>query len=226
MTGDSPYELLRDPVELSACQGWTEEVYRDFLALNSGSMSETTFREKYVRRGAVLVLDIAGFTATAMHYGELPSLLRILHVQSICIPILKALRAEVIRCFADDIVAVFPAPEAALDAALDIHERIEDFSSRGPFQEYPPQCGIGIGYGDMFRIGPNLAQGDEMNRASKLGEDIARGSETLLTERAFEALRHREDVIFEPQSHDDRLFAYYEARRRDSTDSPRLPPSE
>lgn len=220
MTRDSPYELLRDPAELSAFQGWTEEVYSDFIALDSGSMSETAFREKYVRRCAVLVLDITGFTATAISYGELPSLLRILHVQSICIPILQALRAEVVRCFADDIVAVFQAPGAALDAALEIHKRVEDFARHRPNQEYPPQCGIGIGYGDMFRIGPNLAQGDEMNRASKLGEDIARGSETLLTERAFAALRHREDVVFEPQSHDDQLFAYYEARRRDSTNSP------
>ena len=37
----------------------------------------------------------------------------------------------------------------------------------------------------------NPAQRDEMNRASKLGEDIARANETLLTERAFEAVGQR-----------------------------------
>ncbi len=52
-----------------------------------------------------------------------------------------------------------------------------------------PNAAIGIGHGKVFTIGPNLAQGDEMNRASKLGEDIARAKETLLTERAYDALK-------------------------------------
>ena len=41
--------------------------------------------------------------------------------------------------------------------------------------EHPTLCCAGIGFGQVLAIGPNLAQGDEMNRASKLGEDIARG---------------------------------------------------
>jgi len=51
--------------------------------------------------------------------------------------------------------------------------------------------------------------GDEMNRASKLGEDIARGGETLVTGNVFEALRNRKDVLFEPVSEDDILFPYF-----------------
>jgi hypothetical protein len=50
-----------------------------------------------------------------------------------------------------------------------------------------------------------------MNRASKLGEDIARANETLLTERTFEAVKTRTDIVFEPQNQDDQLFTYYSA---------------
>lgn len=54
-----------------------------------------------------------------------------------------------------------------------------------------------------------------MNRASKLGEDIARGNETLLTERAHAAMADRDDIRFEFQNQDDQLFAFYRATRKD-----------
>lgn len=214
MPDNLSYEVLHDPAELSACRGWSEEVYRDLLALKAGELSESAFREKYQCRRAVLVLDIAGFTASAMHFGEVPSLLRVFDVQSICIPVLKSFEAELVRCFADDVVGVFREPGAALDAAFEIHERIGHFVSDTSVNEVPALCCIGIGYGDIFRIGPNLAQGDEMNRASKLGEDFARGGETLVTERTFKALRERPDITFEPQHRDDQLFSYYAASRK------------
>ena len=47
-------------------------------------------------------------------------------------------------------------------------------------------CCAGVGYGRVLAIGPNLAQGDEMNRASKLGEDLAVKAETLITDRAVD----------------------------------------
>jgi len=50
-----------------------------------------------------------------------------------------------------------------------------------------------------------------MNRASKLGEDIARANETLLTELAFDALKERSDIQFDLQTSDDQLFPFYRA---------------
>jgi len=92
---------------------------------------------------------------------------------------------------------------------------LERYRHAGPFDglalEHPTECCVGIGYGEIFAIGPNLAQGDEMNQASKLGEDIARANETLLTERTFEALRERRDIRFQRQSNDDQLFPFYSA---------------
>jgi hypothetical protein len=52
---------------------------------------------------------------------------------------------------------------------------------------------------------------DEMNRASKLGEDISRATETLLTERAFDAIKERRDINFKLQSSDNQLFPFYRA---------------
>lgn len=206
-----PHELLEDARELSTYEGWSEDVYRDFLALRSGDLSEEIFREKYQQRRAILSLDMTGLTSSAIHFGELTSMLRVLDAQRVCIPVLKHFGADIIRCFADDIVAIFSAPDAAVDAAFELHRRVAQFSESELSLEHPTQCCVGIGYGEIFAIGPNLAQGDEMNRASRLGEDIARANETLITERAFEALKKRSDIRFDRQSADDQLFPFYSA---------------
>ena len=211
MSQHFPYELLEDAEELSGYLGWSEDVYRDFLAMQRGKMSADEFNDKYQHRLAILSLDMTGFTSSAINIGELASLLRILDVQRVCIPVLKDFGAELIRCFADDIVALFDTPDAAIDAAFEIHRRIKHFRNSDLAPDYPAHCCIGIGYGEVFAIGPNLAQGGEMNRASKLGEDIARAEEVLLTERSFEALRKRTDIRFDLQSHDDQLFPFYRA---------------
>ena len=211
MTETFPHELLHDSQELSSFRGWSEDVYRDFMALQEGKLSSEEFNLKYQRQRAILSLDMTGFTLSAMNIGELESLLRVLDAQRVCIPVLKDFGAELIRCFADDIVAIFDDPNSAIDAAFEIHRRVELFANSDQASDHPTQCAIGIGCGQVFAIGPNLAQGDEMNRASKLGEDIARANETLLTERAFDALKNRRDINFKRQSSDDQLFPFYRA---------------
>jgi class 3 adenylate cyclase len=211
MAKDFPHELLEDIHELSSYRGWSEDVYRDFLAMQAGSLSLEMFHQQYQRQRTILSLDMTGFTSSAMHIGELASLLRILDAQRVCIPVLKDSGANLIRCFADDLVAIFEDPNSAIHAAFEIHRRIERFNTSAQASDHPTQCSIGIGCGKVFTIGPNLAQGDEMNRASKLGEDIARANETLLTERAYDALQHRSDICFDIQSGDDQLFTFYRA---------------
>ena len=206
-----PHELLEDTRELSSFCGWSEDVYRDFLAVQRGMLSTEEFHLKYQCQRAILSLDMTGFTLSAMQFGELESLLRILDAQRVCIPVLKDFNANLIRCFADDIVAIFDDPNQAIDAACEIHRRVALFANSKQASDHPTQCSIGIGFGQVFEIGPNLAQGDEMNRASKLGEDISRANETLLTERAFDAVKGRSDIRFMLQSSDDQLFPFYRA---------------
>lgn len=199
---------MEDPQTLATMHGWSEDVYRDLLAVQSGTMKRDDFRKKYSVTRAILDLDITGFTESAMREGQIDSLLRIVDVQKVVVPVLESHGADLIRAFADDLVALFDDPGSALDAALQIHASIAEFNHVTPRQN-PPECCIGIGYGCVYAIGPNLAQGDEMNRAAKLGEDIARGGETLMTENAVVALAGRNDVRFEEQTGDDQLFRFF-----------------
>lgn len=208
------FPLLEDAAALAGFRGWGEEVYRDLQAVRDGRLSRAAFDEKYLVERSILVLDVTGFTVTTLRGGAVHSFLRILDAQRVCFPILREFDARLVRAFADDIVALFDDCSVALDAALEIHRRIETFNAANGPREDPPECCIGIGSGAVYEIGPNLSMGDEMNRASILGEDTARGGETLVTEGVQRSLAHRTDVAFVAQSTDDILFPYYRVEPR------------
>jgi len=214
MTNSYPHIILDDAKVLAGFRGWERQVYEDFLAIQRGELSEDDFWGKYSWRRAILSLDMTGFTSTAIREGELQSLLRIFDAQKVCAPVLQEFNAELIRFFADDIVALFASPTEALDASFEIHRRVRLFNASDQAADYATECCIGIGYGEVLAIGPNLSQGNEMVQASKLGEDIARANEILLTESAYQALLHRADIRFERQAHDDQLFPFYRAISR------------
>jgi class 3 adenylate cyclase len=213
MSHRDPFPLLDLPEELARCNGWTQEVYRDLLAYQSGRIGREELDAKYLRRWAILTLDLTGFTAHCFDGGQVQAFLRILDAQRICVPVLREYGASLIRAFADDLVALFEDPGRALDAAFEMHRRVGLYAEQGLAGDDPVQCCIGIGYGDVYAIGPNLAMGDEMNRSSKLGEDLACGGETLVTGNVVEMLCHRKDVAFEPGPRRDFLFPYFVASR-------------
>jgi hypothetical protein len=207
------FPLLGLPEELARCGGWMPDVYRDMLAYQSGRLDKAEFDAKYLYRKAILVMDLTDFATSCFNGREIQAFLRILDAQKICVPVLREHDAGLIRAFADDLVALFDDVERALDAAFEMHRRVQWSAERALAGDNPPRCCIGIGYGEVYAIGPNLAMGDEMNRASKLGEDTARGTETLVTENVHQALRHRKDVDFEPIADDTWQFPYFRASR-------------
>jgi class 3 adenylate cyclase len=214
MKNKLPFPLLEIPSALARCNDWSEEVNRDLLALQDRAISHEALDAKYLHRRAILMLDLTGATVQALKSRPLDALLRILDAQKVCLPVLHEHGALLVRATADDVMGLFEEPVQALDAAFEIHRRLATFNHSDHAAENPACACIGLGYGDVYAIGPNLAVGDEMNRAAKLGEDTARGAETLVTANAYFALRSRTDIQFEQLASDDQPFPCYRASTR------------
>jgi class 3 adenylate cyclase len=214
MVEEYKYELMVYPKELARFGFWSEEIYRDLLACQKGNMTEDEFKSKYLTKAAILCLDMTGLTEAAMERGELYSFFRILDVQKVCGPIFYQCNARLIHAFADNFTVLFDDPNDTLIAAFEVQRRIQFFNRSELGGEDSAQCCIGIGYGEVYAIGIDQAMGDEMNRASKLGEDIARGTEILITERTYDVLKKRDDCIFRKRIHEKIPFPFYEVLRR------------
>jgi adenylate cyclase len=214
-----PFYIEENPRNLAELGFWNKNVYKDLLACQKGHMTEDEFTKKYHKRAAILCLDMTGFTKSTLSGSALYSFFRILNVQKICYPVFKDCGADIIHAFADNFTVIFRDPSDALDASFEIHKRIDVYNESDTDMKAIAQCCIGIGYGNVYSIGHDQAMGDEMNRASVLGEDTAKGSETLVTENVYKELKHRTDCLFKLQTHDDVPFPFYAIQKKEECDT-------
>ena len=135
------------------------------------------------RRKAILVLDMCGFTRTTQRLGIVAFLLMIHRMRRICEPCFLEHGGEFVDANADNLLYLFPAPGAAITACHEAHARIAAVNRTVPAEEQL-FCAIGIGFGDILCLGPEHIQGNEVNLAAKLGEDIAENGQILLTSAA------------------------------------------
>ena len=144
-------------------------------------------REAFQRNVAVLVLDMCGFSRLTVERGIIHYLAMIHQMNEAARPAVIGNGGVVIKQEADNLYAIYEDPALALESALDIFRAFDAVNSVVP-TERDIFGSIGIGYGAVLVIDEKDIFGSEVNVACKLGEDIARKSEILMTESAYAAL--------------------------------------
>ena len=135
---------------------------------------------------SILALDMSHFSLAVRRSGILSYLGLIRKMQLLTSPIVQECRGEVIKFVADNLMAVFDQASDAVAAAVRINQRL---------QANPISIGsdslcvaIGIDHGRFVLIPRKDCYGDPVNIAYKLGEDLARPGEVLITAAAREKL--------------------------------------
>ena len=150
--------------------------------------------EQFRRDVAVLVLDACGFSRTVKGRGIVHFLALLERLERLIRPCVEEQHGRILRREADNLYAVFDTADHALASALLIQRDVRTANEALPEDE-EVGVSIGIGYGELLLVGPDDAWGDEMNLASKLGEDLADCDQILLTEAAGRALEHHEGLV-------------------------------
>lgn len=178
-----------------------EEGLFDSIRRNSGQISEhlqfeADIREKFGCRCAMLVLDSSGFTRNTQESGILSYLACIVLLRDMMGPILRRFDCISWRAATDNIFAEFETADGALEAALEIQRSVSAADIQVQNSVKFGVC-IGIGFGDVLRSRSEGVFGNEMNLASKLGEDLAGNGEVLLTESAYQEISEdiRKNII-------------------------------
>lgn len=136
-----------------------------------------------LRTRAVLVLDMCGFTRITRKLGIVPFLLMIRRMRRICEPCFAAHGGTLLRAEADNLFYFFDTPAAAVTGSRAAFSEITNANVDTPTDEHL-FCAIGIGYGEVFCLSEQNVHGEEVNLAFKLGEDVAKAGQILLTESA------------------------------------------
>lgn len=127
---------------------------------------------------AVLFTDLSGFSA---HPLLIHAMQRVLQTERMLHQALLVCQGRLVKSLGDSHLALFDA----VDHAVSCVEIMQQSMSGNPF------C-AGIGYGEMIvcqhESGRIDAFSREVSTASRLGEDIAHGSQVLLSQAAYEQL--------------------------------------
>lgn len=119
--------------------------------------------------GAPLVIDMCGFTRLMAGEGVVAAMAAVARLREVGWAAIEAEGGQLVNAFADNLFGVMPSVGAARRAAQAILSQIP--------------ASAGIGWGQLVIDGLDI-WGDEMNAASRLGEDVAKCGEVLLTEAA------------------------------------------
>lgn len=145
---------------------------------------------------AVMMTDLSGFSRQVAAFGIVHFLQVIWEHKKLVFPIIDAHDGILLKAEADSLLLVFRKPAAALDCAIAMQHACQKLSVRRVPEERVLLC-LGIGYGRVLRVGNSEVYGAEVNAASKLGEDIARASEILVTSSFRQRVADRTELSFE-----------------------------
>ncbi len=92
-----------------------------------------------------------------------------------------------IKYEADNCFAVFPDPLSAVNAAIAMQDAFHA-ENVVTSDDLDIHISCGIDYGKILVVGHRDCFGDPVNRASKMGEDVANAGEILITEEAMQMI--------------------------------------
>lgn len=132
-------------------------------------------------RWAVMFTDLCGFSRSVAEFGIIHFLQMIQESKRLLIPVIDEYDGILLKVEADSLMVIFRNPAKAVKAAIHMQAVLREYNVTTPDEDDILLC-VGLGYGDMLRIGDHDVFGNEVNAASKLGEDIARAHEILVTD--------------------------------------------
>ncbi len=148
---------------------------------------ETELWQEYGAEKVVFVLDMSGFSLLTRKYGIIHYLSMVRRMQLTAEPIVKTYGGSMLKFEADNCFAVFPDTLSAVHGAIALQLAF-DASNLLTSDDFDVHIACGIDYGKILIVGDEDCFGDAVNRACKLGEDIAAAGEILVTQDAINTI--------------------------------------
>jgi class 3 adenylate cyclase len=171
--------------------------YMDQLTPERRKPVEERLWERFGTSKAVLVIDLSRFSTLTERYGIVHNLAMIRRMQLSVGPLIQQAGGTVVKYEADNCYAMFDEVLPAVQAAIAIHQALHALNLEAQ-EEFEISVGIGIDFGEVLLTGGSDYFGLTVNRACKLGEDVAGAGEILVTAAAYQRLPPDSGIHAEP----------------------------
>lgn len=185
-------------VGLSASEERIDKLINERLAPGADKESiDKRIKDLFEETWTVMFTDLTGFSRGVESFGII-HFLQIIHESlRILVPRIDAHDGIILKTEGDSLLVIFRRPESAVECALSMQRSLLDYNAQKPDEEKILLC-IGLGSGPVLRIGDRDVFGSEVNAASKLGEDTAKGGEILVTESLVRHLPQNHGLCLVP----------------------------
>jgi class 3 adenylate cyclase len=146
---------------------------------------------------SIMFTDLSGFSRHSAKFGIVHFLQTIYESQRLLIPVIDRHDGILLKMEGDSMMVLFRRPEKAVKCAINMQQLLSEYNQSKTDEEKVLLC-VGIGYGSMLRIGDTDVFGAQVNASAKLGEDIAKSYEILVTEAVKEAIPEADGISLEP----------------------------
>jgi len=184
-------------VGLSASEDRIEKLIAERLAPGADKDKiDARIWDLFGEEWAVMFTDLAGFSSGVASFGIIHFLQVIYESQRLLTPCIDAHDGILLKVEGDSMLIIFRNVAKAIDCADAMQGVCQAYNTAREDEERLGLC-VGLGFGRVLRIGDRDVYGSEVNAAAKLGEDIARAGEVLVTDavRLVAADSHRFEAI-------------------------------
>jgi adenylate cyclase len=158
---------------------------------------DATIWERFGQTWAVMFTDLTGFSRMVAEFGIIHFLQEIHEQRALFLPIVAAHDGLLLKEEADSMLLLFADPARAIACGVAMNRRSHEANRDRAPEDKVLLC-LGIGYGPMLRVGDRDVFGQEVNAASKLGEDTAKAGEIMITEAVRVAAGRIDGIAYEP----------------------------
>jgi adenylate cyclase len=143
------------------------------------SLSEAAGRGRGDLEVAILFTDLAGFSSWALEVGDTAALELLRAAGAAIEAAVLAHHGRIVKRMGDGLMATFPTPQAAVDAALSANDALASVEVAG----YRPRMRAGIHWGRPRKLGGDYI-GVDVNVASRVAE-AAKADQVLVSDAAL-----------------------------------------
>lgn len=182
---------------VSASEDRLEKLIQDRLkdGVNKDQI-DTRIWDLFGEEWCVMATDLSGFSRHVAKFGIIHFLQTIYESERLLIPIIEDHDGILLKVEGDSFLVIFRNVSKAVACAFVMRNTLETYNMNKSEEEKVLLC-VGLGYGKVLRIGDMDVFGQEVNAASKLGEDTAKAGEILTTQAVKDKCSSDEAILFE-----------------------------
>jgi len=136
---------------------------------------------------AVMFTDLSGFSRGVEKFGIIHFLQTIYESERLLLPLIENFDGILLKVEGDSLLVIFRNVNKAVRCAVEMQGVLKKYNETQSDEEKILLC-VGIGFGKVLKIGDSDVFGAEVNAASKLGEDMARAYEILVTQAVVDKI--------------------------------------